>query len=215
MEYISYVRKTSDGEDYYSADVKTRYQVTPEEFIDLKALMGDKSDNIPGVAGVGEKSAMTLLAQFKDLDGIYSHIDEIKGALQTKLINGKEDAYFSKTLATIDIQSPIEVTLADCVLKMPFSYALREKFAELEFKSLLSKNIFLEAESEQMTIENIKQADDPSILKKDVEEVLPASIQEAVQSVQAHKGNAIGVDWRDDAFRFCVIQDEKYIELEV
>ena len=118
--------------------------LTPAQIIDLKALMGDKSDNIPGVAGVGEKSAYALLTAYKDLDGVYAHIEEIKGALQKKLIEHKDTAYFSKQLATILTSAPIELTLADCFLRIPFSYRLKEKFAELEFKSLLSMSIFEE-----------------------------------------------------------------------
>ena len=126
-----------DNENFYS-----ELQLTPSQIIDLKALMGDKSDNIPGVAGVGEKSAMSLLSLYQDLDGVYAHLDEISGALHTKLENGKENAYFSKELATINIDVPLDLTLGECVLKMPFSFALKEKFAELEFKSLLSLPIF-------------------------------------------------------------------------
>ena len=126
-----------DNENFYS-----ELQLTPTQIIDLKALMGDKSDNIPGVAGVGEKSAMSLLGLYQDLDGVYAHLDEISGALHTKLENGKENAYFSKELATINIDVPLDLTLGECVLKMPFSFSVKEKFAELEFKSLLSLAIF-------------------------------------------------------------------------
>ena len=121
--------------------------LTPSQIIDLKALMGDKSDNIPGVAGVGEKSAYSLLEQYSDLDGVYAHIDEIKGALQKKLIDNKETAYFSKKLATILTAAPVELSLGDCLIKKPFPYALKERFAELEFKSLLSMPIYEEQET--------------------------------------------------------------------
>jgi len=184
----------------------------PSQIIEYKALMGDKSDNIPGVPGVGDKSAMTLLSEYRDLDGIYANIENIKGALQTKLINGKENAYFSKTLATIDVQVPIEVSLADCVLKMPFSYSLREKFAELEFKSLLSKNIF--AESDEITIENEeKTSDKKEIIKYDVQELYPQTLLEALEIFQINKQNVVAVDWRDDAFRFGFLQDKEAIEV--
>lgn len=82
--------------------------------------MGDKSDNIPGVAGIGEKSAYHLLEEYQTLDGVYAHLDEIKGALNKKLSENKETAYFSQRLATIDTEVPIGVTLADCILRMPF-----------------------------------------------------------------------------------------------
>ena len=189
--------------------------LTPAQIIEFKALMGDKSDNIPGVAGVGEKSAMSLLADFKDLDGIYANIDKIKGALQTKLVNGKESAYFSKSLATIDVQSPIDVTLAECIIKMPFSYALREKFAELEFKSLLSKNIFADGESSN-TLQNEQSEEnalehhvDSAFVKADVKEVYPQAIQEVVDVLKAHKGSAIAFDWRENCLQFALLDDEK------
>ncbi len=188
--------------------------LTPNQIIEYKALMGDKSDNIPGVPGVGDKSAMMLLKEYHDLDGIYANIENIKGALQTKLIDGKEEAYFSKTLATIDVQAPIEVSLADCILKIPFPYALREKFAELEFKSLLSKDIF--AEAEEIEIGNKEKSDEAKgIIKHDVKEFYPQTLIEALEILQNNKQNAVAVDWRDDVFRFNCLQNEEAIEVVI
>ena len=81
--------------------VMEKYQITPSQVIDMKALMGDASDNIPGVRGVGEKTALKLITRYKTLDGIYDHLDEIKGALHKKLEADKEAAYLSYDLATI------------------------------------------------------------------------------------------------------------------
>ncbi len=176
--------------------------LTPAQIIEYKALMGDKSDNIPGVAGVGEKSAMTLLAEYKDVDGIYANIDNIKGALQAKLINGKESAYFSKTLATIDTNVPMDISLADCIIKTPFPHLLREKFAELEFKSLITKNIFAQTnEFESNTaIENMPISN----VEHNIEEVFPQTIKEAIVVVESAQSNIFAVHWQGDFFRFFV-----------
>ena len=117
---------------------KDEVGLTPRQIIDLKALMGDKSDNIPGVAGVGEKSALNLITQYGNVDNIYAHLDEIGGALHKKLEEGREKAYFSRTLATIDQQVPIDVTLSDCLLKMPFSHLVKEKFVVCMQLALMS-----------------------------------------------------------------------------
>lgn len=91
--------------------VMEKYQITPSQVIDMKALMGDASDNIPGVRGVGEKTALKLITRYKTLDGIYDHLDEIKGALHKKLEADKEAAYLSYDLATIRRDIPLESTL--------------------------------------------------------------------------------------------------------
>lgn len=97
--------------------VMEKYQITPSQVIDMKALMGDVSDNIPGVRGVGEKTALKLITRYKTLDGIYDHLDEIKGALHKKLEADKEAAYLSYDLATIRRDIPLESTLDE--MKQP------------------------------------------------------------------------------------------------
>ena len=101
----------TDTEEYTPAKVFERYGVTPTEFIDIKALMGDPSDNIPGVAGIGEKTAMSLIAKFKSIDNIYTDFDShgFSASQAKKLDEGKDFAYLSKTLATIDIAVPIDI----------------------------------------------------------------------------------------------------------
>ena len=140
---VCYTRKgVSDILELSRENFQEEIDLTPSQIIDLKALMGDKSDNIPGVAGVGEKSARTLLERFGDLNGVYAHIDEITGALNKKLTENKELAYFSYKLATIDTNAPIDVSLEDCTLIQPFPYTVKEKFAELEFKTLMNLDVF-------------------------------------------------------------------------
>lgn len=191
---VCYTRKgVSDLLELSAENFKDEIGLEPLQIIEQKALMGDKSDNIPGIAGVGEKSALGLLEKYYDLDGIYAHLDEITGALHRKLSEGKEAAYFSKTLATIDLNVPLDVSLSECLIKMPFSHALREKFAELEFKSLVTKNIFADEEpepSQSMVKDEVSEY---------VEEVLAESIDSAVNAVE---GNTIAVYWSDNVFRF-------------
>ena len=125
----------------------------PARVVDMKALMGDASDNIPGVAGIGEKTARSLVEKYGDLDNIYAHIDEIQGSLQVKLKNGKDSAYFSKTLATIDRNVPLEMKEEECVIHLPFSAEVRTQFMQLEFTSLLKPELFSEA-SEKVCLAN-------------------------------------------------------------
>ena len=138
------IPKTKGGrteiENYYAADVEARYQVNPVQFIDLKALMGDTADNIPGVPKVGEKTATDLMVQFGSLDGIYEHIDEVtKKAVKESLIQNKDLAYLSRELATIKIDSPLTYTLEEARVGNFFNEASYILFKKLEFKNLLNK----------------------------------------------------------------------------
>ena len=118
-----------------------KYGIEPEQFIDLKALMGDSSDNIPGVSGVGEKTAISLIQNFGSLDGIYESIDDerIKKGVREKLLRDKDMAYLSKQLVTIDKNAPIGVSLSDIEYKGIDKGALYKKFTELELNSFIAK----------------------------------------------------------------------------
>ncbi|MDY2699448.1 MAG: DNA polymerase I [Lachnospiraceae bacterium] len=138
------IPKTKGGkteiEDYFAADVEARYQVNPVQFIDLKALMGDTADNIPGVPKVGEKTATELMVKFGSLDNIYAHLEEIsKKAIRESLETNKELAYLSKRLATINVNSPIELTFEDARVQDFFTEDAYVIFKQLEFKNLLSR----------------------------------------------------------------------------
>lgn len=113
--------------------------LSPSQIIDLKSLMGDASDNIPGVPSVGEKTAMSLLASYATLDGVYEHIGEIKGKLQEKLIVSKDLAYLSYRLATIKTDVPFDFDINSAQLKYPYDIKLKEVFQELEFAKLAEK----------------------------------------------------------------------------
>ena len=189
-------RGVSDLLELNDKNFKDETSLIPSQIIDLKALMGDKSDNIPGVAGIGEKSAYALLESYFDIDGVYAHIDEIQGALRTKLEKGKDSAYFSKRLATIDINVPIDLTLGECLLHFPFSFALYQKFAELEFKSLLGLKIFSEDTivAKEATESKEKEWIEPN-------EVYPASLEEVFTLLDSNKGGTIACDISENEVR--------------
>lgn len=198
---VCFTRKgVSDILELNAKNFKDEIGLTPAQIIDLKSLMGDKSDNIPGVAGVGEKSALSLIEKYGDLNGIYAHIEEIPGALHNKLLSSKEDAYFSYKLATIDTNAPIELSLADCLLKMPFDHAVREKFAELEFKSLFSLNIFSDDNASQEISTQAKYGK--------VEEVYPETIEQALQIVENSKASRVACDLSETEFRFTLLSND-------
>ena len=138
------IPKTKGGKteivDYYAAEVEERYRVNPVQFIDLKALMGDTADNIPGVPRVGEKTATELMVQFGSLEKIYEHVEEItKKAIRESLIANKELADLSRTLATIKTDSPIEFNFKEAKLPDFYTEDAYVIFKRLEFKNLLSK----------------------------------------------------------------------------
>ncbi len=133
---------------YDVAAFRDRYEIEPGQLVDLKALMGDSSDNIPGVRGIGQKTATKLLKQYGNLAAIYEHIDEIKGANQRKLIGDREMAFLSYELALIRRNVPFAIDLADSVAhKYDFEQVLA-LFRELEFRSLTRQ--LLEGERERV-----------------------------------------------------------------
>lgn len=113
---------------------REEYELEPWQLVELKGLMGDTSDNIPGVKGIGQKTATTLLKQYETIDGIYAHIDEIKGATQQKLIDGQPLAYLSRDLATIRKDVPFTIELAKCVSHEYNVDIVLDLFRELEFR---------------------------------------------------------------------------------
>lgn len=136
------VVKLLKTKDYIWMDKKTfndTYGFDPIHMIDLKALMGDASDNIPGVKGIGEKGAIKLVSEYKTIDNIYENIDKIKGAMQIKLIDGKEDAYYSKDLVTIYREVPLDITFDDLLYKGENADELIDIYNDLGFYSLLRK----------------------------------------------------------------------------
>ncbi|MDE7079285.1 MAG: DNA polymerase I, partial [Clostridia bacterium] len=137
---------------YYDEAMLQSEGLVPSQIIDLKSLMGDSSDNIPGVAGVGEKTARDLLAKYTTLDGVYQHIDEIKGKLQEKLIQSKDMAYLSYDLATINVNSPIEFDdLEKAKLNTTFSGEVRSLLKKLELTKIVDRMNF---DAQETTVKN-------------------------------------------------------------
>lgn len=157
--------KQKDYIRYNKDTFKEEYGIDPIRIIDLKSLMGDASDNIPGVKGIGEKTALKLLQQYESLDGIYEHIDEIKGSVHDKLVNDKENAYKSYDLATIVRDVPMEITLEDISYKKKNHVELNSLYEDLEFFSFLKKDI----SEEEIPKQEIKYTivNDPDDLKID------------------------------------------------
>lgn len=162
------VVKLLKTKDYIWMDKKTfndTYGFDPIHMIDLKALMGDSSDNIPGVKGIGEKGAIKLVSEYKTIDNIYENIDKIKGATQIKLIDGKEDAYYSKDLVTIYREVPLDITFDDLLYKGENADELIDIYNDLGFYSLLRKINTSDIKKEKSREEKFKVISDTNDIK--------------------------------------------------
>ncbi len=133
------VQGKTETEDYTVQKVMEKYELPPKSLIEVKGLAGDSSDNIPGVPGVGEKTAITLIKQYKDIDGVYKHIDEIKGKLKEKLEQNQELAFLSRTLGTIDIKAPIEKQKDEMKLTEWNKEEVTSMFRKLKFNRFLER----------------------------------------------------------------------------
>ncbi len=182
-------------EDYYAEDVKSLYQVTPAQFIELKALMGDTSDNIPGVPKVGEKTAIALMTEYGSIDNIYAHLEEIsKKSIRESLAQNRELADLSKKLATIK---------TDCELTMDYQASRAEgfytpeayqMFKRLEFKNILSRFDRQESERDQEQIkEGFHLLQDSGQMVKVLEKLAKKSDQPVGLLVLAQSGRLAGV----------------------
>ncbi len=144
---------TSDLKVMDAKTLKEEYGVSPKEFIDLKALQGDTADNIPGVPGVGPKTATDLIQKYGSIEGIYENIDEISGKLKDKLLEGKESAFMSKELATILTSGDLDIKLSECEYDYPFSSAVYDYFKKYEFRTLLkNESIFDMSKGERVDL---------------------------------------------------------------
>ena len=132
-------RGMSEFDVYDEAAMMERYSLTPQQFIDLKGLMGDKSDNIPGVPGIGEKKGITLLTEYGSLENVLEHADEIKGKMGENIRENAEIARLSKWLATICTDAPIDFAWQELELRHPDISKLIEIYTELEFNSFIKK----------------------------------------------------------------------------
>lgn len=193
------IPKTRQGrtevEDYYSEDVKNRYQVPPLEFIDLKALMGDTSDNIPGVPSIGEKTAARIITEYHSIENAYAHVEELKPPRASKALKEHwELAVMSKTLATIEVHADFAYDFEEARLGNIYTEEAYAYFQRLQFKNLLSKfdvtapansveDHFRVIESKTEATEIFRKAAQAdcvgAAIFKDLENVLPLFVQEA------------------------------------
>ncbi|NQJ69326.1 DNA polymerase I [Streptococcus suis] len=143
----------AEFEEFTPAYLMEKMGITPAQFIDLKALMGDKSDNIPGVTKIGEKTGLKLLIEYGSLDGIYENIDSMKASkMKENLIADKEQAFLSRTLATIDTNAPIEIGLDDLIYEGPKVEELGQFYDDMGFKQLRAQ-LGTSAEEEVSAVE--------------------------------------------------------------
>lgn len=171
--------KTLD-EDYTVERIKEEYGVEPLDLIEVKGLMGDASDNIPGVPGVGEKTALSLIKEYKNIDGVYENIDKQKGKLKEKLEENKEIAYLSRTLGTIDVNAPIDKDLNLLEKKEWNKQEVLEIFKRLKFNRFIDR---FNMQSDSNDLDSKKQEEikyerniDEKALKKLKEEILSSKI---------------------------------------
>ena len=161
-------------EEYNFDSVMEKYEMTPTQFIDLKGLMGDKSDNIPGVPGIGEKTGIKLIKEFSSIENLVEHTDELKGSVKKKIEENKELAIMSKRLATIIRDVPIEVSLEELEYGDYDKDAVIEEFKRFGFTSLISRLIDLDGASEpteEVALElNIKPLDNAEELINEIKE---------------------------------------------
>lgn len=193
------IPKTKQGkteiEDYYAKDVEERYQVTPKEFIDLKALMGDTADNIPGVPSIGEKTATKIITQYHSIEEAHEHVDELKPPRASKALSEHWDlAVLSKELATINVKADFPYELSEAKLGNLYTEDAYIFFQKLEFKNLLSrfdvsapankvedgfKIIASKSEAEKVFVQAEEASTIGAVIFKDLENVLPLFVDQA------------------------------------
>lgn len=145
----------TDVETVDPATLKTNYALTPQQVVEFKALRGDTSDNIPGVKGIGEKTAMSLLEKYGDIDALYAHVDEEKGALRDKLVQGRELAYISKKLATIVTDAQIDFDISKATLPVYGSEA-KHLLDQLQFRSIVNRIDFGDVPVQSVKAESVR-----------------------------------------------------------
>lgn len=183
------------------------YQVPPIRMIDLKSLMGDPSDHIPGVKGIGEKTAINLLSKFNSLDNLYNRIDEVRGKTKEKLENDKENAYMSYDLATIYREVPLGFTLDDCKYTRKNTKEFKSLLEEFEFHSLLKK-FHLEGESNDTLVEVKKESETIKILPIDELKSNTFSFYVETRGSVYSKSEVLGVGFYDGISGYFLSKEE-------
>ncbi|WP_105142502.1 DNA polymerase I [Streptococcus suis] len=182
----------AEFEEFTPAYLMEKMGISPTQFIDLKALMGDKSDNIPGVTKIGEKTGLKLLTEFGSLDGIYENIDNMKASkMKENLIADKEKAFLSRTLATIDTQAPIEIGLDDIVYQGPKVDELGQFYDDMGFKQLRAQLGTTSSQEEAVLDFQIVTEISPAMLKQD------QFFYFEILGENYHREDLVGLAWGD------------------
>ncbi|WP_297811101.1 DNA polymerase I [uncultured Finegoldia sp.] len=199
-------RGITETKIYDVDELKKDYGITPKQMIDLKGLMGDKSDNIPGVDGVGEKTALKYIQKYGSIEGLYENIDEISGKkTKQKIIDGEDIAYLSRELGTIDRNVPQDLmgfTIDDCIIKQPDENELIEVLTKLEFNSFIKK----------LPNEQSEEKCEFEILDENIE-AIKAYIKENKKFTFALFNDGFYVD--NEAVIFAIYTDKVYITRNV
>ncbi|NQP59047.1 DNA polymerase I [Streptococcus suis] len=182
----------AEFEEFTPAYLMEKMGITPTQFIDLKALMGDKSDNIPGVTKIGEKTGLKLLTEFGSLEGIYEHIDSMRASkMKENLIADKEKAFLSRTLATIDTQAPIEIGLDDIVYQGPRIEELGQFYDDMGFKQLRAQLGTTNTQEEEVLDFQIVSEVSSAMFKKD------QFFYFEILGENYHREEVVGLAWGD------------------
>ncbi len=202
-----------EGLIYDAAKVKEEYGVEPKKMIDIMSLMGDAIDNIPGVKGIGEKTAVELIAEFGSLDGLYKDLDKVKGEARKRILKeNKEMAYLSRDLAVLDENVPIKIDFKELELKEPNEPKLFELFKEFEFKSLM-KGVTPKG-TLKSTYELIDNEKELEKLVKELKDLKEFAFDFETTSVDPMLAAPVGVSFSWKTGHACYIPMNKYFTID-
>lgn len=176
------------------------YGIEPIRMVDLKGLMGDSSDNIPGVKGIGEKTALKLLQKYVSVEGVYEHIDEISGAVKNKLVDGKDSAFASKEIATIYKDVPLNITLKDIKYNGEDADKLVTIFSDLEFYSFLKKTDTVKVKNNNLEVKIVHDLGSIDIRK-------PVSVYLEMSEENYHNADIYGMGVYNDEVSLFIPMD--------
>ena len=196
LKQSGFIRYTNDS-------FKKEYGIDPIKIIDLKSLMGDSSDNIPGVKGIGEKTALKLLQDYGSLDNIYKNIDNIKGKLKEKLEVDKDNAYMSYELATIYREVPLDVSFEEFKYNGPNVLKLKEIYESLEFYSFLKNMVIKDNKGKDNSYIKIDNKDDLDKIKLDKK----VSLYLEVDNMNYHTSNILSISITDKDNTYIINKD--------
>jgi DNA polymerase-1 len=197
----------TDIEKYTPEHIQEKYGLSPDQIIDMKGLMGDASDNIPGVPGVGEKTAIKLLLEHKTVDGVYEGLEQIKGKLKEKLEANEEQAKMSKVLATIETKAPITISMDDLTYKGPDMDEVIKVWQELAFKSLLEKTTYSQVEETKAEVSFTHLTE---ITAEQLSDEMAVHLE--LYDEQYHTADMLGVALVDDKNAFFMKVDDHFCE---